>query len=298
MVRVVETVEGRPVYVLLHTPDRQVAGLEQQCLGRHVVHVELRQQGGAGAEPFEVRGGEAALDERVHQEFRCGGLEPVRAEPAAAEQLEDAERVVHRFPAQPVVAVVPLADPVPVQARQLRGEHGVQIGIGIAADRRVVRVQGQVGEVVEVGEQTDLRELAHPGDEGELHVGVAGLERAVQPAQVVAVGPRPVRLVQRVQDRLVVLVHEHHDAPAGAFVQRLEQAAEAHRGAAVMGADAGPPADVVELRRRALLEQAALPEVAAAEVQTHHRVAPRPVPAAVVHGEVAEERLAALEQLL
>ncbi len=246
---------------------------------------------------LEVRGREAPADQRVDQEPGRRGLEPVRLELAAAEQLEQAEGVVDPLGSQPTVAVVPGADLVPVETRQLRGEDSVEVRFSVAAEGRVGRVHGEVDEVVEIGEQADPGELAHPGDEGELDVGVAGLEGAVQPAQVVAVGPGHVRVVERVQDRLVVLVHQHHDAPARVLVQRFEQAAQAYRGAAAPGFDAGPPGDVVELRRRVLLDQVGLPEVAAAEVQSQHRVAPRPVPA-VVDGQAAEQGFGALVQRL
>ena len=128
-------------------------------------------------------------------------------------------------------------------------------------------------------------------------MGVAVLDRAVQPAQVVAVGSRGLRCVQCVQNRLVVLVHQHDHPPARPLAQRLDQAAEEHRRAAAARVDAGPPADVLDLRRCNLLEDAGPLEVAAAEAQPHYRVAPGPVPA-VVDGQAAEQRFAALVQLL
>ena len=67
-------------------------------------------------------------------------------------------------------------------------------------------------------------------DCGEPDVRVAALDHAVQSAQVVAVGERRLRLLQRVQDRLVELAHQHGDALARLPVQRLQQTAEARRG--------------------------------------------------------------------
>ena len=289
--------EQRPPPVPLLAHDGQVAGLEQQRLRRHGVHVEGRQQGAVGLEVLEVRGRDAAPEQRVYQEPRRGGLEPVRVELAAGEQMEDGVRVVDVLAAPPGIAVVPGADLLPLQARQLRREHRVEVRVGVAADRRVARVQGDVGEVVQAGEQAHLAEPAHPGDEGELDVGVAVLDRAVQPAQVVTVGSCGLRRVQRVQNRLVVLVHQHDHPPARPLAQRLDQTAEEHRRAAAARADAGPHADVLDLRRRNLLEDAGPLEVAAAEAQPHHRVALRPVPA-VVDGQTAKQRLAAFVQLL
>ena len=222
-----------------------------------------------------------------------------------AEQLEQTEGVVDLvlFPAQPVVAVVPGADLAPVQAGQFRREHGVQIRLGVAADRRIGGVQGQVDEIVQVGEQAHLAELAHPRDEGQLHVGITRLERPVQSAQVVAVGFCELRFVDRVQDRLVVLVHQHDHAPPAAAVQRFQQRGEASRKRGVLEWRRTPPAQRVHQsgepsRRRPVLGRGQLAhgvrvqlagslEVAAAEVQPHHRVAFRPVPA-VVNCQTAE----------
>ena len=246
---------------------------------------------------LQVRRREAAPDQRLHQEPRRGGLEPVVLEFAAAEQLEQAVGIVDRLRAAPAVAVVPGADLVAVQARQLGREHRVQVGLRVAADRRVAPVQGEVGKVVQVREQAHLAELAHAGNEGEFHVGVARLDRPVQPAQVVAVGARDLGLVQRVQDRLVVLVHQHDHAPAGPLAQRLDQAAEAHGGADAGRVDAGPPGRVLNLHGRTLLQHIRPLEVAAAEVEAHDRVALRPVPS-IMGGQTAKQRLAALKKLL
>ena len=296
-VRIPQSVRRLLVDVLgLH--DGQVAGLEQQRFDRHGVHVEGRQQLFVAAQAVERRDLHPALQQGVDQERRGGGLEPVGAEPAAAEQLEETEGVVHLLRPRPVVAVVPLADRGPVQARQLRAEDRVEVRVGVAADGGVVRVQGDVGEGVQPREQAHLGELADAGQEGELDPGVAVLDRRVQPAQAVAVGAGGPRLVQSVQDRLVVLVHEHRDPRAGARAQRFDQAAQAHRGArAADGPDAGPRGDVVDLRRRGLLQKAALLEVPAAEAQPHHGMPLRPVPG-VVNRQSPEQRLGAFEQLL
>ena len=125
----------------------------------------------------------------------------MRAEPPTGQQLEDGERVVELIVAQPVVAVVPRADSLPVQARQFRLRTlGPEIRVRVPADGRVTRVERDVGEVVEVvevvevGKQAHLGEPAHPGDEAQFNVGVVVLERAVQPGQVVAVGDLEVRV--------------------------------------------------------------------------------------------------------
>ena len=182
-----------------------------------------------------------------------------------------------------------------------------------AADGRAARVQGEVGEEVQVGEQADLRELADAGEEGELDVGVAVLERAVQPPQVVAVGPRllvagagggppfvprELRLVPRVQDRLVVLVHQHDGALARPLVQRLQQVGEASRGGGdAGGGQSGPAFGRGELPHDARAQLLRPLEVAAGEAQPHDGAALRPVPG-VVDGQPPEQRLGAFVQLL
>ena len=216
----------------------------------------------------------------------------------AAEQQQHVVRVVHLLHAQPAIAVVPLAHPLPVQAGQLRAEHRVQVGLGVAADRRVDRIQRQIGEVVQLREQVHLRELADTRQEGEPHVRVRVLDHPVQPAQKVAVGARHVRRVhQRVQDRLVVLVDQHGHPLPGMRMHRSEQMCEPLRRGGVTGGHARLFRRALQLRHHARLQMRGLREAAAAEAQSHHRMALRPLVAAV-DVEPREQLLAALEQLL
>ena len=90
----------------------------------------------------------------------------------------------------------------------------------------MARVQRDVYQVVEAGKQTDLRKPAHPGQQREPDVRVAGLDGAVQAAQKVAVGAGRVRRLECVEDRLVVLVHQHHDPLPALLVERLDQSCE------------------------------------------------------------------------
>ena len=132
--------------------DRQVAGVEQQRLGADVADVERRQQLRRAHHPVQRHRRDPALQQQVHQKRRRPGLEPVRGELAAVEQQQHVVRVVHLLRTTPPVAVVPLADPLPVQAGQLRGEHRVQVTLRVTADRRETPIQGDVGEVVQTGE--------------------------------------------------------------------------------------------------------------------------------------------------
>ena len=171
-------------------------------------------------------------------------------EPAPSQQQQHVVGVVYLLVAQPAVAVVPLAHPLPVQTGQLGAEHRVQVMFGIAADRRVHRIEGYVGKIVQLREEVHLRELADAGEEREPHVRVAVLDHAIQAAQEVAVGARHFGVLQRVQDRFVVLVDQHCHALPGLPVQGPDQVSEPLRCGVVAGSHACLDLDVVQLRRQ------------------------------------------------
>lgn len=116
--------------------------------------------------------------EQIHQEGRRARLEPERPEFPFLEQQQQVERVVYRI-AGPVVAVVPPADLFSIQARQFGGEHAVHIGIGIATDRRITHIHGDIVEIVQPREQAHLAELRHPGEHGETNVRIAVLDHRI-----------------------------------------------------------------------------------------------------------------------
>ena len=265
--------------------------------GRHVVDVEPGEQGLAAEHAVEGNGTHPAPQQRVDQERRGPGLEPPGPEAAPVEQQQDVEGVVDFFLAEPVVAVVPVADLVPVESGQLGGEHRVQVFFRVPADGGIARVEGDVGEVVEAGEQADLGELAHPGDEGEADVGFAVLEDGVEAAQEVAVGAGRPRLFEGVENRLVVLVDQHRDGLSGPLVQGFQQEGEPLGARPVFRCQVRPAFDAVQLRHEARLDLARLLEVAAAEAQAHDRMADRPVPPGV-DGQPLEKGFVPLEQLL
>ena len=72
---------------------------------------------------------------------------------------------------------------------------------------------------------------------------------------------------------------------------------EAGRRGVVAGLDPGSPLDGVELRHRLAGQEVRILEASATEVQPQHRMADRPVPAAM-DVQPLEQRLVALEQLL
>ena len=132
---------------------------------------------------------------------------------------------------------------------------------------------------------------------------VGELDGRIQPVQVVAVRPGDLRLLQRVENRLVVLVDQDDRALPRAFAQRRDEMAEALRCGGVVRTDACRPFDAgqlfdgAQLRHQVRVQVVRLGEVAAAEVEAQHGMAQRPVPA-VVDVQPDEQRLVPLEQLL
>ena len=97
-----------------HVLDRQVAGLEQQRLGGDGVDVERGEQLAARRHPVQRQRTDPAPEKRLHEKRRRGAREPVSRERASAEQQQDVERVLDLLGPQPVVAVGPVPDPLPV----------------------------------------------------------------------------------------------------------------------------------------------------------------------------------------
>ena len=159
------------------------------------------------------------------------------------------------------------------------------------------RVERDVGEVVETGEQAHLGELAHPGDEAEADVGVAVLDDRVQAAQVVAVRAGHLRHIQGIENRLVVLVDEYRYPPAGPPVQRPDHMGESGRSALVACGDSRLALLHLQEVHHCGSKVVRSLEVPGAEAQPYDGVAHGPVPS-VVDGESLEQPLAALEQLL
>jgi len=71
---------------LARAGEGQIAGLPEQRLGCHPVHIEGRQQGLVGAQVRQLGGVEAALGQHVHQKGRRAGLEPPGTEFARVQQ--------------------------------------------------------------------------------------------------------------------------------------------------------------------------------------------------------------------
>ena len=165
--------------------DGQIARLEHQRLGGDAVDVETRQQRRVSLPLSQRRQPGLTFGEQVDKKSRGAGFKPPGPELAFLKQQQQVKRVVDRS-AGPVIAVVPAADLLPIQPGQFRGEHGIDISIGVTTDRRVSTGEGDVAQVVQVREQTNLAEFAHPGQEGEADMGVGALDDRVHVAQAIA----------------------------------------------------------------------------------------------------------------
>ena len=129
-------------------------------------------------------------------------------------------------------------------------------------------------------------------------MGVAVLYRSVQAPQEVAVGAGDVGSFERIEDGLVVLVHEHHGALARSIARRFDEAPETHRRwSGGVRPDAHALFEGLQMIRHVLLKVIRLLEIAAAEAQAQHRVAHGPAPL-VVDVQPLEQGFIALEQFL
>ena len=237
-VGIAEPVVPRPVVPLL-AKDGEVACLEKECLSCNPADVEGAQQFLAGEQAVQRPSVDAAVNERLHKEGWCAGFVPPRVKLPVSKQQEHVKGVVDFLVASPAVAVVPAADPLAIKPRKLRRKDLVEVALRVAANGREGRIKRDVDEIVEAREQADFGESAHSREEAEADMGVAVLDRRVQAAQVVAVGPRDARLRQGVQDRLVILVDQYRNPLPGPAVQRPDQVAEALRTGVVSRRDSG-----------------------------------------------------------
>ena len=185
-VRIVQTAQDT-VFLYFPFPDSQIPGLEQQGLAAERVHLELRNGVCIQHAVLQLHGADPLLRQQPVQVARFAGLEPVGLKLAPMEEMENVVRVVEPLIAEPVVAVVPCANPVPVQTFQFRGKYRVKVIVRVSADGRERRVQADVHEIVEPRGEAGLREHRDAGDEHEADVLFHILQYAVQVAQPVPV---------------------------------------------------------------------------------------------------------------
>ena len=151
--------------------------------------------------------------------------------------------------------------------------------------------------LLRTGEETHLGELADARQKSKPDVRVARLDCGIQAPQIVAIGPGHLRCLERVQDRLVVLVDQHHYRVPGLPLQRADQMTKADRRSVVARLDTRRLRGIVQLRRHVLVKPARFLVAPGAEVEPQDGMARGPVPV-VVNLEPLEQRLVALEQLL
>ena len=87
-------------------------------------------------------------------------------------------------------------------------------------------------------------------------MGIGGLDDGVQAAQVVAMGAGDTGVLQRVQNRLVVLVDQHHHAALQLPVERLDEVAKARRPGIVARGDAVFLRQAVQVRHHFVVQAA------------------------------------------
>ena len=155
-------------------------------------------------------------------------LEPVAAEFQLAEGVEQAEGVVDADAVlAEVVAVVLIPEPgerlllrQPLPVGQL-ADGGLEIGVYLllrdAAESLVAFVHREVEEVVEVGENAYLPELRHPCEQGEADVLVLRFEDGIESLERGTVFGLQGFIVQRLQQGLVVFIHEDDRPLPGLF---------------------------------------------------------------------------------
>ena len=130
-----------------------------------------------------------------------------------------------------------------------------------------------------------------------MRVGV--LDRSVEPPQEIPVRPRGVGICDRVQDRFVVLVHQHNHPLACLEVQIFQHEREPSRcgQTGVIARYSRSPLNSEQLSFHIVFQTARFSVRPAIETQTQHRVAHRPIPTPV-HRQPFKQLLVALEQLL
>ena len=280
---------------LLLARNGQVAGLEQQRLDADIANLERRQQRLGGLQALQIGKEVPALGQQIHQERGRAGFEPVRPKVALLEQQQQIEGVVHRI-AAPVVSVVPAADLVPIQPRQFSGKYRVDVRIRVTTDRRAARIHRDVIEVVQARKQTHFAELRHPGEHGELDVRILPLDHRIQVAQPVAHLSRHLRPGQVVQDRLVVLIDQHHHPLPVKQSRLFDQRAETAGNRALHEfADTQALRVVGEQIVDSLIERRPTLHHPFGKADPDHRIAHRPIPATVAM-QPAKQRLVAREQ--
>ena len=103
------------------------------------------------------------------------------------------------------------------QSFQFRREGSFYLRTGHAAKGVIVEVETDIVQLVQITENTHLRELGHSGDEDELQPGVGIFEHSIESGQRLPEVVLQLLTVERTQQGFVIFVNKHHHAAPRLF---------------------------------------------------------------------------------
>ena len=106
------------------------------------------------------------------------------------------------------------------------GKDRLHFLFGNAADGREVGAQGEVFQVVDGGEDTQLGEFCDARNEAELDVGVAGLERHIELLHHLAESRQVLLFVKHFEQRCIVFVDDDSDLKARFLISAMNHASQ------------------------------------------------------------------------
>jgi len=163
--------------------------------------------------------------EQFDEVGRCARLKPVAAELFLRKRIEQTERIVHAHGIfREVITVIigfQLCTSLFIsQARSCSQRMNVFLKIRMdflladAADFHVAVVHGDVHQVVQIAEHTDLAELGHSREQGKADAPVHGFQSSVEGFQGTAVFVLQSFIADGLKHGLVVFVDENHHTAA------------------------------------------------------------------------------------
>ena len=184
---------------------------------------------------------EVVVFQQFHKVGGGAGLEPVAAELQGTERIQQAEGVIQIGSVlTEAVAVVPFFQS---QADFVVGDTvvfgylvqrffkiGVYLLVGHSAERLELSVHGEVYQVVQVAEHTDLSEFRHPRQESETDIPVLRLHYGVEGFERVAIFILQFFVTNGLEHGFVVFVHEDDHALAGLLVGAADDSLETQFG--------------------------------------------------------------------
>ena len=112
------------------------------------------------------------------------------------------------------------------QALNVGPQGGAQLIFGKSTYCGKRFIKRYVDQVVDGGEDAELRELGDAGDEAKLEVGLVGLERHIELLHDLAHGIERGLVVERIEQRSVVLVDDDHHLPPRLLLGTVDEACE------------------------------------------------------------------------